>query len=486
MKLYRQIGPMTTPRTKLRLAVGVFAAFLMSLLAQNASAALDTNYGVGVWIWTNVTQEQQLCRFWRGFEIPKDDMVIRAVLMTTADNSYLLFLDGREIGRGGDWGDLTKYDVTQLLDPGPHVLAIEAFNDFDAAGVLVGLRVALASGRIMEIGSDESWKLVPLTQKGWETMTRPDPAWPAATVIGPLGTKPWGTPRRIITSGAVEPVILRFWQKGWFQIALLSVCGIALVVCVRQAGKLAMHSQSQQMVRRERTRIARDIHDDLTARLTQLILLSEVVQSSLPPGSEPCAQVRRISEKARELSRSMNEIIWLVNSQRDTLRDFASFVCKYAETFLEPTAIRCRFDLEEEMPDMQFDLGVRRNLFLAVKESLNNIVRHAQASVVTLRVRRQGHNIVVAIEDNGKGFDPAGADRQRNGLSNLMKRAAEAQGVCRVISQPGAGCRVEFAIPLAVSRQSNFRWLAGPRKVPEIKPPVPVSTLPTRDLTVVP
>ena len=472
--------------SRLPLVFGVLVTVLLSGLAQNASAGLDTNYGVGVWIWADTTHEQQLCRFWRGFEIPRDDRVVRAILMTTADNSYLLFLDGREIGRGGDWADITKYDVTPLLDPGDHVLAVEAFNDYDAAGLLAGLRVTLASGRIMEIGSDQTWKVVPLTEKGWDKMTRPGPAWSAAKVVGALGDKPWGTPRHVIRGSAVEPVRLRFWQMGWFQITLLSVCGMALIVCVRQTGKLAMHSQSQQMVRRERSRIARDIHDDLTARLTQLILLSEVVQSTLPPGSEPCVQVRRISEKARELSRSMNEIIWLVNSQRDTLRDFASFVCKYAETFLEPTSIRCRFDLEEEMPDTQFDLGVRRSLFLAVKESLNNTVRHSQASEVTLRIHRQEHNVVVAIEDNGKGFDPARADRERNGLSNLMKRAAEAQGVCQVISQPGAGCRVEFAIPLAASSQRHFHWLASRWKWRAIKAPTAVSTLRTRDLSVAP
>jgi signal transduction histidine kinase len=261
---------------------------------------------------------------------------------------------------------------------------------------------------------------------------------------------------------------------------------VALIVCVRQAGILEIQSQTQQMVRRERSRIARDIHDDLTARLTQLILLSEVVQTSLPPGSELCLQMRRISDKARELSRSMNEIIWLVNSQRDTLRDFASFVCKYAETFLEPTPICCRFDLEEEMPDTQFDLGVRRNLFLAVKESLNNTVRHSQASEVTIRIRRQGNNVVVAVEDNGKGFDPATTNHGRNGLSNLMKRAADAHGVCHLISQPGAGCRVELVIPLAPAAPRHFPWLAQRRISSSIVAPTPVSTVRSNNATIVP
>jgi signal transduction histidine kinase len=147
----------------------------------------------------------------------------------------------------------------------------------------------------------------------------------------------------------------------------------------------------------------------------------------------------------------------VVNSQRDTLHAFASYVCKYAETFLQPTSIRCRFAVEEEMPDLPCDLGVRRNLFLAVKEALNNAARHSEASELVLSIHRQGKNIVVAMEDNGKGFNPAQADRERNGLSNMMKRATEAGGTCSFISQLGAGCRVEFVVPLArPAHHSNF------------------------------
>jgi signal transduction histidine kinase len=450
-----------------------------------AFAALDTNYGVGSWIWTTQTKPQQLCRFWREFNIPKGDPIKQALMEIAADNTYLLFLDGREIGRGGDWADVTEYDVAQVLEPGSHVLSVEAFNDFDVAGLLAGLRIKFVSGRVMEIGTDTSWKIVPPTEKGLEKLTRAEPSWIAATIVGNFGDQPWGTPRRVIKADPVAPVRLRFWQEGWFQIAMLSVCGIALAICVRQTGKLAIQSKTQQMVRRERNRIARDIHDDLTARLTQLILLSEVVQGSLPPDSEPCEQVRRISEKARELSRSMNEIIWLVNSQRDTLRDFASFVCKYTQTFLEPTSICCRFDLDEEMPDTQFDLGVRRNLYLAVKESLNNVVRHAQATEVTLRIHCKGSDLLVAIEDNGKGFDPATADHGRNGLSNVIKRAADAHGVCQLITRPGAGCRVEIVIPLAPADQPQFRWLSLRWKSAETKPTPAIASVQDGNLTVV-
>jgi signal transduction histidine kinase len=462
-----------------------FSAWMMAFLASMISVAdparaesnppttnaLDPEYGVGSWIWDSETRDQQLCRFWRGFEIPQSSVVVKARLAITADNSYRLFLDGRELGRGGDWQDLTVHDLALLLNPGSHTLAVEAFNDFKAAGVLVGLKIDLEDGRTIEIGSDQSWKEVPLSDNRWITRTRPGKDWPSATVVAAFLGGSWHHgPSSMIYATPLQPVTLRFWQTGWFQVILLSLCGAVAASCVWLAGKLALHSQAQQVLHRERARIARDIHDDVTAGLTQLVLLGEVAQSELPPGSEPRQQMSQICEKARGLSRSMNEVIWAVNSQRDTLRDFVSYVCKYTETFLQPTPIRCRFDIEEDMPNLPCDLGVRRNLFLAAKETLHNAIRHSHATEVILRIRHADGEVFVVLEDNGKGFDPRSVDSARNGLSNMARRATEVGGACVITSQPGAGCRVEFSAPLAGPAPKRFKWLRRLWKSP-LPPP---------------
>jgi signal transduction histidine kinase len=259
-------------------------------------------------------------------------------------------------------------------------------------------------------------------------------------------------------------------QSTWFRILVLGLLGLLAVTCLWLLGKLAIYSQAQRIVQWERARIARDIHDDLTARLTQLLLLSEVAQRELPGGSEARQRVGKVCDKARALSRSMNEIIWMVNSQRDTFRDFVAYVCKYAETFLQPTPIRCRFNLADDLPDLPCDLGVRRNLFLAVKEALNNAARHSGATEVVLHIQCQGQEIIVTVEDNGKGFEPALVDAERNGLANMRQRAAEAGGACRLITQSGAGCRVEFAVPLARSSRRRAQvWLRSwKRAVPAL------------------
>ena len=438
----------------------------------SSSSVLDPKFGVGSWIWAAETHDQQLCRFWRGFEIPSGVRAVKAHLRITADNSFKLFVDGREIGRGGEWRDLIEFDLALLLTPGTHVLAVEAFNDWDMAGLLVGLSIELTDGTTLEIGSDESWRVVPLTEKRWETRRHPSPEWPAATIVSPFGKAGkalWFKQgmAHIVTTPPVLPETTQFWQAAWFQITLLSLCVVVVAVSLWLTSQLAIKSQAQQIVQRERARIARDIHDDLTASLTQLVLHGEVAKSGLPDGSEPQLQVARICEKARSLSSAMNEIIWVVNSQRDTFRDFTSYICKYAETFLQPTSIRCRFDLDEEVPDLPCDLGVRRNLFLGVKEALNNAVRHSGAGELVLSVHLREDQMVVTVEDNGKGFNPESSDQLRNGLSNMSQRAAEAGGVCRLSSRPGAGCRVEFVTPLVRSPKfySKFWKFAAPSRI---------------------
>src|ERR1017187_3017180 len=133
-----------------------------------------------------------------------------------------------------------------------------------------------------------------------------------------------------------------------------------------------------------------------------------------------------------------------VNSRRDTLRDFAIYVCKYAQFFLNSAPIRCRLDVEPEIPPATFDLPVRRNLFLAVKEALNNAAKHSEASEVFLRLYRHNQKLTVVVEDNGRGFDPAQADAARNGMTNMTQRMGEIGGFFTVVSQPGSGCRVEL------------------------------------------
>jgi signal transduction histidine kinase len=210
----------------------------------------------------------------------------------------------------------------------------------------------------------------------------------------------------------------------------------------------------------ERTRIARDIHDDLGAQLTQLLLLGEVARREHPEDSIACTQFERICGLARELSAGMDEVVWAVNARRDTLRDFVNYVCKYAQTFLNSTGIRCRLDVEPDLPATEFDLPLRRNLFLAIKEALNNAAKYSSAAELFLRIYRADGLLLVIVEDNGIGFDPATLAGERNGMANMAQRLSEISGACVLWSEPGAGCRIAFSVPLEHRRRYSWRdWL---------------------------
>ncbi|HEX4647146.1 MAG TPA: ATP-binding protein, partial [Verrucomicrobiae bacterium] len=213
------------------------------------------------------------------------------------------------------------------------------------------------------------------------------------------------------------------------------------------------------LVQAERDRIARDIHDDLGSEVTKLLLTCEVAQinpDAAPPLSQMCAGSRNILA-------TIDEVIWTVNSQNDNLEDFSIYVCKYAQNFLESTAIRFRFDVAAELPDRTLSQLVRRDLFLAIKEALNNAAKHSKATELTVRIELIGFRLNVVVADNGRGFDPARTRHDGKGLANMKQRMAEIGGDCEIVSRAGEGCQVSFQVPL--KQRSFFRthFPASPR-----------------------
>jgi len=414
---------------------------------------------LGQWIWDTNTFDKQTCRLWHTVEIPRGATVSLASLRITVDNGYRLFLDGREIGRGSDWRSLTVYDVKWLLGPGTHVLAVEGFNDRLAGGLMFGLYVKLVDQRVIQIVSDPTWRVVPLTAKHWETWQVADPSWHAAIVVGKLGQAPWDQwPMGVTVEPPLQAIVVVFWQTLWFQALVLALLGAALLACLWLLTQLAVQSRAQRLLQLQRARIARDIHDDLGARLTQLVLLGELAQNELPQASPTRGQINQICERARELGHAMDEVVWAVSSRRDTLRDFAVYVCKYAQLYLKNTPVRCRLDVEMDLPAIPFDLAIRRNLLLAVKEAISNVARHSGATELQLRIHREAGGLRVIVEDNGRGFEAAEADPARNGLLNMAQRMAEVGGEFTLHSTPGAGSRVTFQLPFTTNR-SGPRWL---------------------------
>jgi signal transduction histidine kinase len=407
----------------------------------------EVTNGLGCWMWDKVTFNKQTVRLWSRFEVPKTNPVIRAELRIAADNAYKVWLDGQELGSGSDWRTLSIYHLEGSLSPGGHVLAVEGFNDNDQAGIILGMSLEMAEGQAMQIRSDLSWHVVPNSEHGWESALHPAPDWPNSSVATNFGRVPWWTvPTSVVHIREALPKPIPVWQSREFQIGLFGGCSVFVIICLYLLIQLLSQSKAHRLVQAERDRIARDIHDDLGSKLTQVLLSGEVAQ--IEAGTAAAAPLSQMCEGTRSILSTIDEVVWIVDSGHDNLDDFVIYLCKHTQNFLDATSIRCRFDVPPELPGKTLSQFIRRNLFLAIKEALNNAAKHSEATELTVRIDLNGSRLNVVVADNGRGFDAAEASPERNGLSNMKLRMAEIGGNCQVISRPGEGSQVRFQVPL--------------------------------------
>ena len=243
-----------------------------------------------------------------------------------------------------------------------------------------------------------------------------------------------------------------FWQTNWFRIVVIILILGVVVAIVRfiSTQKLKRAAQLHEQQERERARIARDLHDQLGANLTQVALLGEMaeVDKNLPDEIELHAQ--QISHTARETTRSLDEIVWAVNPSNDTLEGLANYACKYAQEYLALAGIRYRADVPMHLPATDIPPEVRHNVFLAFKESVNNVVKHAQASEAWIRLRLSPKDFILEIEDNGRGLggvDPKAA-QMRNGMRNMRKRMEDIRGSFSITPGTNGGTIVRLTVPI--------------------------------------
>jgi signal transduction histidine kinase len=220
--------------------------------------------------------------------------------------------------------------------------------------------------------------------------------------------------------------------------------------------------ERQRALERERARIARDIHDDLGASLTRITMLSQSARGELAGEHQAAADVDRIYDTAREVTRAMDEIVWAVNPKHDTLDSLVTYLGRFAQHFLSAADIRCRLDVPMHLPAWALTSEIRHNVFLAFKEGLNNVAKHAHASEARISLELRPDGFVLAIADNGQGFDwtklktlaAPSADGVRlasgNGVVNMQRRLEEIGGSCEWVTAPSEGTRVRLAIVVKV------------------------------------
>ena len=246
-----------------------------------------------------------------------------------------------------------------------------------------------------------------------------------------------------------------FWQTTWFFATVAAVITGAAVWMIRRATVKRLRvrlelMRQQQAIDRERARIAQDIHDELGANLTSIGLLADM---GARHKSDPVAVTReldQISQTARESVAAMDAIVWALNPRNDSLDHFANYLSQFTREFFRPANLRTRLDLPTNLPAHPMSTETRHQLFLIVKESFNNIVRHSKATEVSVELACDNGELRLIIADNGKGLSNTGEQVEgHDGLMNLRHRIEGLGGTLKIESNNGTGTKLKFALPMS-------------------------------------
>ena len=258
------------------------------------------------------------------------------------------------------------------------------------------------------------------------------------------------------------------WERWWFVLgALLLVFGVVVVVYryrtarlrevnialseAREAEENLSRSRQERIAELEkvRSRIATDLHDDIGASLTQIVVLSEVAQAG-SKGNATSAPLTKISEVSNELVGTMSDIVWSINPTKDHISDLTQRMRRFASDVLTSRSIRFHFEANEDAATIVIGSNLRRELYLIFKESINNIAKHADAKNVWTEMDFSGGTLTLTIKDDGNGFDPLDASiaENGNGLASMRRRTQETGGQFDLHSAPGKPTEIKVRFPV--------------------------------------
>lgn len=309
-------------------------------------------------------------------------------------------------------------------------IAYTAFSLIDPSRVRFRYRLAGFESEWHEAGARRSafyTNLAPATYRFEVLAANNDGVWSRAAAVVQL---------------VVEPL---WWQRRPLQLValalllLLTAGGARATALRRTRAKIAL-LEREHALERERSRIARDLHDEIGSRLTYLTLLADA--------SEPAGAREALSDAARDTARTMDELVWSVNAANDTVEGLTAYAVRFAETHARAAGLRCRFTLPRERDPRELTADVRRHLFLAFKEAVNNAVKHAAASEIRVGLHVGHDQLAIEVADDGRGIAQHAEGAAGNGLRNMRERMEAVKGRFELETSPGVGTTVRLSVPL--------------------------------------
>jgi len=233
-----------------------------------------------------------------------------------------------------------------------------------------------------------------------------------------------------------------FWKTGWFIFAVIAVVAGLLYLVYRS------RIRQLQRIQQVRNRIANDLHDDIGSTLTNISILTELSQKSRSEPASSDTYLERIREEIDLSSQALDDIIWSVNSKNDTLQQTAARMRRYAAELFDARSITYELTMDLQVAGKKIMMEQRRDLYLIYKEALNNILKHAEASAVSISLQVENDSMLLSICDNGIGFNTA-QQTHRNGISNMMERAKRWKGSLQVKSANSEGTVILVKLPFS-------------------------------------
>jgi signal transduction histidine kinase len=250
-----------------------------------------------------------------------------------------------------------------------------------------------------------------------------------------------------------------WWQTWWFRTLIIFICIVIIywIFNLRTQKLLALQRieiEKNLALEGERSRIARDMHDDLGSGLSAIHLLSNYLKENVEHKyPEFITEINKIIQSSGDLNQSVREIIWTINTKDDTLHSLVMFVIKYCNELNEKTKTNIEVNAPDPIPNFQITGDQRKHLFLCVKESINNALKHSKATAIEISFSLTNqNNMSIHIIDNGIGFDADKSEnlKQGNGLINIKQRMKEIGGNVDISSNSN-GTQITLDIPLPFS-----------------------------------
>lgn len=210
----------------------------------------------------------------------------------------------------------------------------------------------------------------------------------------------------------------------------------------RNAEKQVAILEKQNAIESMRSKIASDVHDDMGANLTRLGLNAQQLLSSTTISEREKQLAEKIATQSKDVITGMREIIWASNPANDNLKSMLGFMRQYIDRFFDGTEIRPVVNFPHDVGEITLHPEVRRNLFLILKESLNNAVKYSGSDKVDIDFSNKNENFNLNIKDYGKGMDDKTKDDFSNGLNNMQMRAEQIKSLFKLITSPGKGVQI--------------------------------------------